>query len=70
MMTVQECIDYVESHLEIKYATNNGAYTAGRKINPQGSVNHSVGCAQPNADVFYNLMNKRRRKNHSYFKIQ
>lgn len=58
MMTVQECIDYVESHLEIKYATNNGAYTAGRKINPQGSVNHSVGCAQPNADVFYNLMNK------------
>lgn len=58
MMTVQECISYVESHLEIKYATSNGAYTSGRKITPQGSVNHSVGCAQPNPDVFFNAMNK------------
>lgn len=58
MMTVQECISYVESHLEIRYATNNGAYTSGRKITPQGSVNHSVGCAQPNPDVFFNSMNK------------
>lgn len=58
MMTVQECISYVESRLEIRYATSNGAYTSGRKITPQGSVNHSVGCAQPNPDVFFNSMNK------------
>lgn len=57
-MTKQECIAWVESHMEVKYATSNGAYTSGRKINPQGSVNHSVGCAQPSVDVFYNLMNK------------
>jgi hypothetical protein len=45
--------------MEVKYATSNGAYTAGRKItSPEGAVNHSVGCAQPSADVFYNLMNK------------
>lgn len=57
-MTVQECVRYVESHLEIRYATSNGAYTSGRKIKPQGAVNHSVGCAQPNPDVFFNSMNK------------
>lgn len=56
-MTVQECIAWVESHMEVRYATANGAYTAGRKIKPDGSVNHSVGCAQPAADVFFNLMN-------------
>lgn len=58
MMTVQECIAWVESHLEVRYATSNGAYTSGRKINPQGAVNHSVGCAQPSAEVFFKLMNK------------
>lgn len=58
MMTVQECIQYVESHLEIRYATSNGAYTCGRTITPNGCVNHSVGCAQPSADVFYKNMNK------------
>lgn len=58
-MTKKECIAWVESHMEIKYATANGAYTAGRKINNhEGSVNHSVGCAQPSVDVFFNLMNK------------
>lgn len=57
-MTVIECIAWVESHMEVKYATSNGAYQAGRKINPQGCVNHSVGCAQPSVDVFFNLMNK------------
>lgn len=57
MMTVQECIQYVESHLEIRPATKNGAYTSGRTIVPAGCVNHSVGCAQPLADVFYNSMN-------------
>lgn len=59
MMTKAECIAYVESHLEVRYATDNGAYRSGRKINPDGCVNHSVGCAQPSADVFYRLMNKR-----------
>lgn len=57
-MTVSECIAWVESHMEVKYATSNGAYQTGRKINPQGCVNHSVGCAQPSVDVFFNLMNK------------
>lgn len=57
-MTKSECIAWVESHMEVRYATSNGAYQSGRKINPQGSVNHSVGCAQPSADVFFNLMNK------------
>ena len=58
MMTVQECISYVESHMEVRYATKNGAYKSGRKIVPVGVVNHSVGCAQPNAETFYNLMNQ------------
>ena len=57
-MTVQECIQYVESHLEIRPATDNGAYTSGRTIKPAGCVNHSVGCAQPSVDVFFNTMNK------------
>lgn len=57
-MTVSECIAWVESHMEVKCATANGAYQAGRKINPQGCVNHSVGCAQPSVDVFFNIMNK------------
>lgn len=57
-MTISECIAWVESHMEVKYATANGAYQAGRKINPQGCVNHSVGCAQPSVDVFFNIMNK------------
>lgn len=57
-MTVKECIQYVESHLEIRPAVNNGAYTCGQKIKPKGCVNHSVGCAQPAADVFYKSMNK------------
>lgn len=58
MMTVQECIQYVENHLEIRPATNNGAYTSGRTIKPADCVNHSVGCAQPAVDVFFNTMNK------------
>ena len=57
-MTKNECIAWVESHMEVKYATSNGAYQSGRKISPKGCVNHSVGCAQPSVDVFFNLMNK------------
>lgn len=45
--------------MEVRYATQNGAYRAGRTIsNHQGCVNHSVGCAQPKADVFFSSMNK------------
>ena len=58
MMTVQECIKYAKDHLEVRYAINNGAYTAGKFLTPKGAVNHSVGCAQPRADVFFNQMNK------------
>lgn len=57
-MTVAECIAYVESHLEIRPATKNGAYKSGKKITPKGAVNHSIGCAQPSADIIYNTMNK------------
>lgn len=57
-MNTQECIAWVESHMEVRYATDNGAYTAGRKIAPSGCVNHSVGCAQPSVEVFFRLMNK------------
>lgn len=57
-MNKAECIKYVEDHLEVRYATANGAYRSGREISPNGCVNHSVGCAQPSADVFFNLMNK------------
>lgn len=58
-MTTQECIAYVESHMEVRHATQNGAYRSGRVIaKHQGCVNHSVGCAQPKADVFFNTMNK------------
>ena len=34
--------------------TRNPCYTAGQKINVQGLMLHSVGCAQPNAMVFIN----------------
>ena len=57
-MTVAECIAYVESHLEVRYATKNGAYTAGRDITPNGDVNHSFGCAQPSLEVAFSIMNQ------------
>ena len=45
--------------MEVRPALQNGAYASGRKISkPQGCVNHSVGCAQPKAEVFFNSMNK------------
>lgn len=48
----------IAAMIEVKTATLNPAYTAGRTITPSGAVNHSVGCAQPSADVFFNLMNQ------------
>lgn len=58
LRTVSDCLAYVEAHMETRYATKNGAYKSGRRISdPSGSVNHSVGCAQPSVEVFYTLMN-------------
>ena len=58
LRTVSDCLAYVEAHMETRYATKNGAYKSGRRISdPSGSVNHSVGCAQPSVEVFYKLMN-------------
>lgn len=38
--------------------TNNPCYKAGRKIAVKGLMLHSVGCAQPSAQVFINTFNK------------
>lgn len=57
-MTVAECIAYVEAHLEVRYAANNRAYKSGRDISPDGDVNHSFGCAQPNVEVAFSIMDK------------
>ena len=41
-----------------KYLTKNPCYTAGKTISVQGLVLHSVGCPQPNPNVFVNGWNK------------
>ena len=38
--------------------TKNPCYQAGRKITPKGLMLHSVGCSQPNAEIFINQFNK------------
>lgn len=48
----------IAAMIEVKYATKNPAYASGRTITPTGCVNHSVGVAQPSADVFVNTMNQ------------
>ena len=40
------------------FLTNNPCYKAGRKITVKGLMLHSVGCAQPSAQVFINTFNK------------
>lgn len=57
-MTRAEWIAYAESHLEIRYATQNGAYRAGRTIRVEGCVNHSLGVAQPSAEVMFGRMDR------------
>lgn len=57
MMTRSECIKYVEDHMEIRYATKNGAYLSGKTIKPMGCVNHSIGVAQPSTEVIFKNMN-------------
>ena len=34
-MTRSEWIDYARAHLEVRHATQNGAYRAGRTIRPE-----------------------------------
>lgn len=58
MMTRSECIKYVEDHMEIRYATDNPVYKAGKTIKPIGCVNHSIGVAQPSVEVIFKGMNK------------
>lgn len=43
--------------VETKYCTKNPCYTSSRRIVPKGLMIHSVGCPQPNPDVFANLWN-------------
>lgn len=57
-MTRSEWIAYARAHLEVRYATKNGAYRAGRTIRPEGCVNHSLGVAQPSANVMYGRMDR------------
>ena len=47
--------------MEIKNAilTENPCFLAGQTIRPQGLMLHSVGCPQPNAEVFYRSWNNR-----------
>ena len=47
----------IESIIEVRYATNNRCYQSGSTINPDGSVTHSIGVAQPSVDVMFNAMN-------------
>lgn len=46
--------------MEIKktFLTENPCYTAGRTITPKGIMLHSVGCAQPSAEVFVSNWNR------------
>lgn len=53
-----EAVRYAEDHVTIKYATDSDCYKSGRTISPTGCVNHSIGVAQPNSNVIYNLMNR------------
>lgn len=57
-ITKAEAIAFVEAHLVVEYATENGAYRANRNFKPDGDVNHSFGCAQPNISVAFRIMNK------------
>lgn len=57
-MTRREWLDYAKAHLEVRYATKNGAYRAGRTIRVEGCVNHSLGVAQPSVEAMYSRMDR------------
>lgn len=44
-------------NIETRYMTKNPCYTTKRSINVKGLVLHSVGCAQPNKEVFFKNWN-------------
>lgn len=50
-------------NLVTKIMTQNPCYTSGKTISVKGLMLHSVGCPQPNPDVFFNLWNKASYKN-------
>lgn len=56
--TAAEAVKYAEDHMVVQYATNSDCYKSGYNITPKGSVNHSIGVAQPNSSVIFNLMNR------------
>ncbi len=53
-----EAVKYAENHMVVQYATKSDCYKSGYNIKPNGCVNHSIGVAQPNSSVVYNLMNR------------
>lgn len=57
MTRAQKIHAEIAGMIEVRPATKNGAYKAGRNIKATGALNHSLGCAQPSADVVYNNMN-------------
>ena len=44
--------------IERRICTNNPCYKAGRKIDPKGGMLHSVGCPQPDPEVFVRIWSK------------
>lgn len=44
--------------IKVNILTNNDCYKAGKKITPKGILVHSVGCAQPNKEVFVRSWNR------------
>lgn len=44
--------------IETKYMTQNPCYNTNRSITVKGLMLHSVGCSQPNKDVFFKNWNK------------
>ena len=51
-------VDYIKKIKKMKnYLTKNRCYTNAIKIKPKGLMLHSVGCAQPKAEVFIKQFN-------------
>lgn len=55
MKDVSKEEDKVSIKIVEKIAVNNPCYRAGRKINPEGEMLHSVGCSQPDPLVFVRI---------------
>ncbi len=48
----------VSIKIERRICVNNPCYKAGRKITPKGGMLHSVGCPQPDPEVFVRIWSK------------